>query len=153
MVWTFWNKYSKILNFLDRLKGYNRSVRPYWQFSIHFTSYIGLWPSLERYTSSPLKLRLKFYWTLNRTMDIWITLYVNLWTESDHYIKGLFNGPDFRHLWITPHKDCFTNGYPWIYIYLHLDSDLFGLFVRFSWITFWKYLTTEHLSPILNINR
>ena len=67
------------------------------------------------------------------------TLYVHFATLSDHYIKGICNGFDFLHYLIIPQKDVYEL-IPLENIALHLDSDIFWLYVIFPG------LRPEHIS-------
>ena len=39
------------------------------------------------------------------------------------------------------------------FVNLHLDSDIFGLYVKFYQITFWKHLTIGHILVITDMSR
>ena len=165
MVWTFWNKYRKRLNFLDKLKRYKYECQTRSTVPIRYSSYKGYRtvPSLESYTSSPLELRLELQLDIGsdhgyldyeprifglRTTDIWITNHGYLDYEPrifGFYIigKGLFNGKKFHHRWINLQKDCFTIVNPRTVIYLDYMCDFPG--VRFGNISlldsYWLYWT------------
>ena len=96
MVWTFWNKYRNMENFLDKLKRYKYECQTRTTVSIRYRSYKGYRavPSLESYTSSPLEIRLELQLDIgsttdirSRTTDVWI----------------------LRHHRIAIHKDCLTD--------------------------------------------
>ena len=70
-------------------------------------------PLLELYFATTGVRIGNYNWTLDRTTDIWTTLYLDFALSSGQYTKGLFNGPEFHHYWIILQKDCFANEHPW----------------------------------------
>ena len=96
MVWTFWNKYRKTVNFLDKLERYKYECQTRSTVSIRYSSYKGYRavPSLESYTSSPLEF------TIGATTGHWIGPRIFGLRTTDIWILR-------RHRITTP-KDCLT---------------------------------------------
>ena len=148
----------------------NLSVRPHWQFSIHYTSYKGygavtpLWRAILRYHWS---YYWNYKWRLDRTTNIWITNHGYL--DYEPRIFGLRYPCFYRHRRITTPKDCLKDRIfaisGLLYIKKISRTDTPGLYKPTSrqwyiWIIceilldyVWKHLTIRHLLVILDINR